>query len=218
MPQRRLSRKRRISTRRRRTLARPRKGVLPKFYTFKRSGLDVAPIIDATAGNTDSFGSYTFTLNSLPNYTEFTTLFDQYRITNIRAMWMPNVRTNTPSSASSTLLGTVPPLITVVDYDDNTAVDYLALMQYSNAKVHEGFSPFSMSFRPNASLAAYSGAFTSYAAASRNQWYDVASPSIQFYGLKWASFPYPATAVYPAGTSLYWDIMFTYTIDCRYPR
>lgn len=185
-----------------------------QIYRFKRKRHDSA-IITYNAVATESHGAFKFKLSDLPSYTEFTSLFDKYRITGIRAYFMPRANIVNQSNLTSSFTE-IPPIITVVDYDDASGTDtYTQLEQYENAKVHYEFKPFSVYFKPMIAVAAYQGAFTGYS-SSRKMWIDAASPDVEYYSLKWASLPYSAgnsTTVYPA-----WDIMFTYYLQCKYPR
>jgi len=124
----------------------------------------------------DASGSISASLNLLNDYTEFTTLFDTYRIIRLDVDFMP---------VSSVAQGS--PLFTVIDYDDSTALTGLsAALEYGDVlassqsgRIHR------RTLRPRAALSAYSGSFTSFAQSMHNQWFDVASPGIVFYGLKW---------------------------------
>jgi len=122
--------------------------------------------------------AWSFLLSDLPNYTEFTTLYDQYRIEKIELILISNTSESIPSSVN---LGV---MYKVTDYDDattlSTNLDYL---QYQNCKVlNPLFHKKSFPLKPRFAVAAYAGAFTSY--ANNAGWLDVASPSVQHYGVK----------------------------------
>lgn len=184
-------------------------------YKFKRKRAS-SITVEYDGATTESHGVFKFMLSDVPNSTEFTALFDKYRITGIKAQFFP--RTNTLSQ--NNLTGTLtecPPILTVVDYDDAAATgDSNVLMQYENCRVHSEFKPFSVFFRPMIALATYSsGAFSGYS-SSRKQWIDAASPDVEYYALKWASLTY---AIANSTTiEVNWDVVFTYYIECKYPR
>jgi len=130
----------------------------------------------------DNFGQFTVGLSSLPNSSEFTTLFDQYRITRCEYTFQPLQTVAVNSTTAST-----PGIFTVVDYDDSTTLTTLAqALQYPNVRWHSGYEPFTVSFKPHIAMAAYSGAFTSFA-NTFDQWLDVSSPAIVHYGLKYCA-------------------------------
>lgn len=142
-------------------------------------------------------------------------VYDRYRICWVTADFYP--RQN--SFSSTDLIGTfasIPSLVTVVDKDDaTTPTAYADLLQFSTAQTHAWDRPFSRTFKPLAALAAYGGAFTSYASAQADQWYDCASPDIQFYGFKVGTFPYPLAN---SGDSPTWDVVFTYYMEFKHTR
>lgn len=72
-------------------------------------------LTNQTAAN-PYFGAATFGLNALPSYTEFTALFDQYRITFIKLYWQLNVAPE--AQASNTAF--YPRLYSFNDFTDVT--------------------------------------------------------------------------------------------------
>lgn len=184
-----------------------------RVYNFKRK-LTSNLIITYNGVATESHGAYKFKLSDLPNYTEFTSLFDKYRITGIRAQFLPRVNIMDLKNVNASFTE-IPPVLTVVDYDDASGTDdYASLCQYENAKIHNQFRPFSVYFKPMVAIAAYQGAFTGYS-SSRKTWIDAASPSVEYYALKWATPPYSAINSIANPT---YDVIFTYYIQCKYPR
>jgi hypothetical protein len=123
-------------------------------------------------------GQY-FTLSSFANYTLYTNLFDQYRVTRAEFWFMPAVSNATAENGV---------FATVVDLDDANVSGFT--VQKAIGKPGAVFSSITAgqyhSFVPMMAVAAYAGAFTSYA-ASQDQWVDCASPGIQFYGVKTAA-------------------------------
>jgi len=72
----------------------------------------------------------------------------------------------------------------VIDYDDGTALTSANLASaYSNCVVLNPGESCERTFSPHMALAAYGGAFTSYANVSP-QWIDAASTGVQHYGVK----------------------------------
>jgi hypothetical protein len=118
-------------------------------------------------------------LTTLDQATSFQALFDQYRITKVTMQFRPLYSRQNFVPGSD-----IPPLIyTVVDYDDGAVPSSLAtLREYQNITVHECDS-FVVAFRPRIAMAAYGGAFTSYANMG-NTWIDCASSGVLHYGLK----------------------------------
>jgi hypothetical protein len=129
----------------------------------------------AVAGVYTSAG-ISFTLNSAPTYSNFTSVFDQYRLCMVRLKftWYGITGTN-PN----------PPLITCIDYDDATTptLEQQVADRPSSMTVPPGVS-FERVLVPHAATAAYGGAFTSFANKAM-LWADSASPGVIWYGLKY---------------------------------
>ncbi len=161
-------------------------------------------------GNVETTGAYAFALSDLPGYTDFTSLFDQYRIAQITARFIPGVSL----FGASTTTTDVPDLHTAIDYDDASApasVD--TLRQMSTHQVTPNQQYVERVFTPRFAVAAYSGAFTSYAQSRPGQWIDSNSPSVEHYGIKQG-----LTAVSVAsGSYLLYNLECTYVIQLRNP-
>jgi len=146
-----------------------------KVFTLTRN-YDYYNLSTASVANNPVFGSVLFALSNLPNYTEFTALFDEYRILQARVHFIPlNVGTG----------GSFQPIYTVIDYDDSIAPASIDdLNQYSTLMVAQYGREFERVLTPKFAVAAYSGTFTSY--SPMTGWVDVASPTVQHYGVKYA--------------------------------
>lgn len=134
-----------------------------------------------TAIATDSGVGRLFKLNSLPNVTEFTNLFDQYRIVMVEAEYV--FSTHILSSQAR-----YPRIAFAVDYSDaGNPTSESDVLQYQNAEAFQFGQvkhTFKRVFKPRAALAAYQGAFTGYGTASPNQWFDTNNAGIEYYGTK----------------------------------
>lgn len=125
--------------------------------------------------------AYKWRMNDLPNYTEFTNLFDEYRITGVKLKFL---YTGSNSNSGTVLTQWSPFVYTVIDNDDAAPLaavtDY---EQYTTCKVNKLLNVPSRFIKPKMSLAAYGGAFTSYT-NMQNIWVDSASPGVEYYGFK----------------------------------
>ena len=143
-----------------------------KVYTFSRSY-----VYGTITGSTtvDQAGALSFTLSALPGATEFTSLFDVYRIQQLHVDFV--ALTGGPYAS---------PLTTVIDYDDANAVASLnELLEYQTAMTTSAGANVSRVLQPRASMAVYSGAFTSFATTPVGLWIDCASSTVQYYGIKY---------------------------------
>lgn len=120
-------------------------------------------------------GAY-ITLGGLPNATTYAALFDQYRITQVEIWAMP---TGSVAPEESALFKSV------VDYDNTTTTATTSFFDsYSNTHTTTLLNGHYRRFSPHIAMAAYGGAFTSYANKSM-QWIDCASTAVQHYGVKY---------------------------------
>jgi hypothetical protein len=168
-----------------------------KVYPFVRS-IELGTITPSVTVETD--GTYAFSLGSLPDYTEFTALFDTYRIVGVRLCFYP-LFTDTSATVA------YPPLHTVIDYDDNASLAIAQLNEYDSLQVVQTGQFFERSLTPRMALAAYSGVFTSFATRSK-QWCDCASPNITHYGLKYGM------AIAGAANPV-WQVTAHYSLEFR---
>lgn len=185
-----------------------------RIFRFKRTDHEVITIV-MNAATANSSGAFEFKLNALPGFTEFTSLFDKYRIHHIKARFMPRITEQTVAGAMTAATQTSPPICTVVDQDDSTPGDFTVLQQYDNSIWHDNYKPFSRTIYPRVSQAVFGGSvFTSYGNADATQWIDVASPDVPYYSLKWATAPYSLNL----NGNQFWDVFFTYYLEFMNPR
>jgi len=137
-------------------------------------------------------GSMFFTLDSLPDYTEFTTLFDTYRIEKVKIKFTPFFGTSlTGAAVSATSAQCTVLWHDIIDTDDkdvptNSDTGLSQLRQYKSYKTRSLASgrSFSRTLIPRSAQAVYSGAFTAYAQTPQKIWYDCNNADVQFYGYK----------------------------------
>jgi len=166
--------------------------------------LDNGILTSSTIG--DIFPAYNYALQYLTSYSEFTALFDQYRIEGIETTFIPTV---TEIGAQSTWTNSF--LLTAIDYDDaNTYPTLNDALQVATASITPLTKSVTRKFVPRVALAAYSGTFASYAQAPPMQWIDCASPGVQHYGLK--------TAIPATGLVQSWRVMHRYHLAFRRVR
>ncbi len=141
-----------------------------KVYTIQRS-FNLA-LIGPPTGGADTLTAYNFALNSVPDSSDFGNLFDQYRIVQISVEFIP-----TSQSGGG-------PLYTAIDYDDSaTPPSINELLEHSTLMKTAPGNGIVRTFQPRVPIAAYSGAFTSYAQAT-SPWIDNTSNAVLHYGIK----------------------------------
>lgn len=138
------------------------------------------------SGNNKIFFSYAFSLDGLPNYTEFTPLFDVYRIMTVIAKFrlvQPPEAQNTPATSQF-----YPDIYATVDHDDSVApTDVETLLQYGKCKrgILRPNQWFKYKFHPTPAIQLYRTATTTaYAPAKNTMWLDLAATNTPYYALK----------------------------------
>lgn len=159
--------------------------------------------------------AWNFTLNQYNGAAGLQAVYDRYRLCWVKVECLPRQNSFDAANLTGAFFG-CPSLVSVIDHDDDTApTSYNSMLEYDNARVHQFDKPFKRIFKPSAAVAAYSGAFTSYASSTPDQWMDVASSDIRYYGFKVGSFPYSALS---NGDSPVWDVIFTYYMEFTHTR
>lgn len=195
-----------------------------KRYLFKRCQVSTVNLV--LPSNTYDFSSQGFELDNLPDYTEFTNLFDQYRINMIKYQWIPdrNVNTMGTSDISTPLITTVeqpiPLIYTFIDYDDITvpaSIDEFTERQNMRTarfnKVHKRI------WKPTVLVPTYRTGVTFGYSPKRKQWIDCANPDVPHYGLKWCFYnPANSDATHLRGIALSFRVMATYYLQFRNVR
>lgn len=149
------------------------------IYRYKRTV--TYPAITATDAVVSA--GQAFALSDLPDYTEFTNLYDQYRITRIIIRMIPVA--STQYNAAPQVYCT-PTIHHVIDYDDANAPTSLAILQeYQNYRRQSMVKPFKRSFIPCiGQIIYYNLAGSGYSSRART-WLDCAYNAIPHYGFKY---------------------------------
>jgi len=154
-----------------------------QVYAFKRFVDKKANIVgnDAVPAG---ISAVTFQLNDVTQATEFTSLFDQYKIGGIQYRW---VVSKDPMVATSK---TFPRLVTVHDYDDNTPGNLNDLYQYPKMKEFwftesRNATPWAF-LKPARQSVEYESPTNSAYRPTWKGFIDCASPATPHYAIKYA--------------------------------
>lgn len=142
-----------------------------------------AGLLAGTYGNGFSLN---FMLSQLQNYTDFTNLFDRYKLTGVKVTFLYQISEATAGGAQ-----VLPTINYGVDYDDNsapTSLDVMKQKQNTKRKILSANRPFSIFVKPkhiNALLGIPGASPTTVLANSTNVgWLNCEYPSIAHTGLK----------------------------------
>jgi hypothetical protein len=150
-----------------------------QVYTTRQIS-DGSEILASSSARSDT--SYYFGLNGIDNVTNFTNLFDQYRIDCVVVHIVPsNNAIQVPTQSTTEFVN----LYAVIDYDDATVLSATySYREYDNCIELAPGESCKRTFQPRAAVSAFSGgAFGAYSNIG-GMWLDTASPAVQHYGLK----------------------------------
>lgn len=180
----------RRTTRRANLLRTVRTTARRQIYPFKRfSAYKVTLVGNDTVPGV--LGGTQFSLSDLPNVSEFTSLFDQYRLTGVAYRWVVNKDPmfSTTGTAATRLY---PRICWVHDYDDsNTPSGLNDLYQYPRMKefyFSEARPQTKWYFiRPAKANVGYEGTTNSWYSPDWKSYVDMASTGVPHYGLKYGT-------------------------------
>jgi len=170
-----------------------------QVFKFTQSWTD--PNHAVSSVTVPTFTASTFTMGSLDQVASLAAVFDQYRMDEVE-VWL-----NPQASSQGTATSTDGLFSSVIDYDDSNALTTVnQAYDYTNVLTTSGCSGHYRRFKPHVAIAAYSGAFTSFA-NQESPWIDFASTGVQHYGLKTAWTATTAVCKY--------DLIVRYHMSCR---
>lgn len=198
-----LYKRKRVTRRKPRRVVRPKRGYrnfrgYSAIAPRKAVSINRAPVsysrefnyggINIPIGSNQLLQGFQFTLQQLiPNYAEFTSLFDQYRLKKL----VFKLRLVRPPEANNTSVNQqyYPDVYCSVDHDDSnapTTVDQV--QQYGKCKTGILKPNYWFKYRcyPTASAAVYRALATAYMPIKNNAWLDLAYTDIPYYGIKLA--------------------------------
>lgn len=168
----------------------------------------------ATWTGSAAFYADTFQLSDLPNYTNLTSVWDEYRITNVRYIFYPVTETALIDGITAGLTVSVlapPSLITAADFTDAVVPTESVLLNHEDL-VFRGPMSHLITFdvKPVVLGALFQGAFTGYGRED-NQWIEANSQSVSHYGMKYGVHrgSNPSSVPFP------YQIYCTYTLQFR---
>ena len=157
-----------------------------KIHRFTRTfNTDTAIILNSGAAAA-GYG-FNFALDQLPNPSDFTQLYDQYRIKAIKWQLIPKQGTATvfPPTVLPGQVSIMPKIYSVIDYDDSappTSLDQM--LQYENCKYTRANKTHTRFFKPAVATEVFNTGITTAYGMRQNAWLDCNSNQIEHYGLK----------------------------------
>lgn len=126
------------------------------------------------------------TLDNCINHTEFTSLFDQYRIDWVRAKFYLKIDPSAQTAATASF----PRMYWYRDYDDNTVGDGTFLQdvrenQKGKVAVMNPNRPVTITFKPNVLAETFRTGSTTCYSPKFGQWISSAAPNCIHFGIKY---------------------------------
>lgn len=160
-------------------------------YSSTFGSLAVSPL-------SQTLGGYQFSLNDVPNYTEFTNLYDMYKINGVKLTFIPQQDANTSLSPVNNAIANAR-FFSAIDYNDaNPPASVDELREYKTAK-------WTSILRPHVRYIHKPKIFDT-SGYSISPWMATTSPSVNYFGLKVAIEPTEATIT----------TTFTYKIEAKF--
>ena len=142
----------------------------------------------ALSGVTIYLGGTSWQVLNLPNYTELTALYDQYRIDWVEMEFIYSINSSVGSTSP------LPVMYLAKDYDDPGSAPITALQQYDSCVTWQmgdqrGEGKKVIRVRPNVDINVYNTAVSNGFARSPPIFIDTQSPNVPHYGVKVAMDP-----------------------------
>lgn len=172
---------------RRRSTARPRMSrSMTGAYTRPVHRFRRCQDVDVLVGNAafTPYQSYSvFTLDKLINYTEFTNLYDQYRIDYIVQKFYMRIDPSAQTAAASTF----PALYWTRDYDSSVVLSQSDMRQRSNMKtaILRPDRPIVIKYKPNLLREVYANTLSTTYEPVWGRWLDCSNATATHFGHVW---------------------------------
>lgn len=177
------------STRRRTRPRRTKRPTMKRGLTLRRNPVYNFVRTKQLSGITlstvsDTIGRLTFALGDLDNYTEFTNLFQRFRLNAVKIKIVPYYTSNDSNPVGTTYV--MPNIHTILDYDDsNTPANLAEFLQYRNHRMTRSNRVHSRYFKPAIQSSVYETAITSAYTPKWKQWLSTDDFATPHYALKY---------------------------------
>lgn len=215
-------RRRRPVVRRRKT-NRPRKmrtNMNRQVHKFKRQAFLGTYKATSTnlGGLTPVSKGFSFQLVDLPNVAEYTSLFDQYKITGVQLRIIPKSSEQIQGSTSGTVATTgYGQVVTAIDYDDaGNPASKDQLLEYGSVKVTQSNRVHTRFISPKILNVVFRNALTSGYSPVKATYLDCSYNDLPHYGIKlWIDAPSSAGT---SDSAISYDVYAMYYFTCKNTR
>lgn len=172
-------------------------------------------VVYSSAGGSVYLASFEFKLNNMLNYTDFTNLFQEYRLNCVVVKFTPQWTTNdisnmTANTTTGSSVYTSPGMVFALDYNDASTPSSLNdLHEFSNSKDLPFNRAVKIKIWPACSPGVYISAVSAGYAVKRKLWLRSANSDIPHYGLKYGIYNIAA------GVNYRWNYIIKYYVSFR---
>lgn len=185
------------------------------YHVYKRGVHLASHKLTAGTGDT-SFGA-AYELDDLPNISELSALYDQYKILKVELMFVPSTTTaNQQSPYDCTTI-----IWIMNDFDDDSAPADLSSILQSARAVPLFLTKDSVahwSCRPRPSIAGTAAAGGGVAVPTQSTWMDMGNTATKHFGTKFVARRLNPTGLDTNNPAWSFDVYATYTIACKGTR
>lgn len=168
-----------------------------KVHNFKRT-YNAGNLVTSTASPT--LEAFNFSLNDLPGYTEFTSLYDFYKINRVKFRLVP-FQTVSNSTGTTNNAGNYP-IFHCLDFSDSAPPASLnEVMEYNNCVISRLYDGFTRYFKPK---------FADTTSTPRDGYIATTSPSNNWYGIK--------IAIPETDSAMTYYVIWTVYLSCKDPK
>lgn len=190
-------------------LMRVSRGITSKVHSFKRLFTNPSSIIGNAVHN-PYVASWTFGLNNVVNATDFSNLYDQYRVLYVVCKYYLKIDPSAQTAATASF----PRMYWYRDLDDSAPPSSLNEIRENGkckiAVMHPN-RPVTIAYKPNTLATMYLTALANTYSPKWGQWIDMANTNVPHYGHKWAIDDL-------TNTNYRVDTEITVYFQCRNPR
>lgn len=155
---------------------------LPPSPTMLRCRRSVFYSQITTSTSLETLGVYTFQLSDLVNYTEFTNLFDEYKINSVCLKFFPSLTAKVSQFTNGVL-------VTAIDKNDGNATGSVnELLQHDDCIVVDLCQNNTFIIdNPRMNVSSQTATTPTFAGqTSMSGWVNNTTPTVQHYGFRWA--------------------------------
>lgn len=211
-------RRRRFNNTRRRRFRRTRRTRGFKRYLFKRTSVLESPYYQFPEdGDFKGILNAPYTLDQLPDFGDFTNLYDQYRINMIKVVIAPqgNIAPVVSSDGATDYFSYLPEVWSILNYSNDPITTFDEMQQYQNVRKTNKGRVHKRVFKPTVRMPAYVNAGSTPPTFGytwkKRQWIDCGNADVPHFGV-YAACGYPGTLPSPGTNFITSYQLFTVTV------